>query len=373
MYTYRDTLEESELNGTRCSRSFLLLFAQLFATGCAGPTSPFGALHSLTLLSKTPTTNGKMTDQSSPIQIRFLPKRQILHSKSDLIVEISDAKNIPQLQNVKVFFNSVDVTSTFIENVEVKNRIKEKILEIEFKDLRLKLLDENNIKIGYTLGETTFLSQFQKPVCNFYDKKPINNIQGFRPPQEYIFWMNDIAKKQHLNPSLLTGIIAQESSFNPKAISWVKAIGLTQMTQLAEEQIRVHEKNWPQTRQISSLNYIQLKQKVSTGEINQDTEWRLDPQKSIVGGAEYVQYLHNYWQQTENQDLLSQIPGDRQIILSQAILASYNSGPARVKNAIREDAKNWLQLPDMKEAFKYVQKVFSYCYHFSERSVSDDG
>ncbi len=340
--------------------------------GCVGPVTPFGAFHTFGLLTKTSSTPITINTES-PIQIRFLPKRQILHDKSDLIVEIQDSEEIPSLSNVRVFFNSFDVTSTFLSNIEVKNRVKEKILEIEFKNIRLKLIDENNIRIGYTKNNSLYASQFQAPTCDFFEIKPINNIQGFRPPSEYILWLTEISKKQHFNPNLLTGIVAQESGFNPNAVSWAKAIGLTQLTHIASEQIGADSKSWPQSREISSLSYMDLKQKVSSGELNHQNEWRLDPKTSLQGGAEYIGYLQKYWNLEENQLWLKKLSGDPNIVLSQVILASYNSGPARVKNAIISANNEWLKRSELKEASKYIQKVFSYCYHFSERSVSDDG
>jgi hypothetical protein len=360
--------------GTRRSSliSFNLFVFALTQTGCVGPTTPFGAIHSLTTISNTENDGQAITSQNS-LQIRFLPKKQVLHGKSDLVVEIHDKETIPSLANIKVFFNSIDVTKTFLSHIEVKNRIKEQILEITFKDVRLKTLDENKIKVAYQKGNTLFASTFEAPSCDFFDIKPINNIQGFSPPNEYILWLSEIAKNYKFNPNLLSGIVAQESAFNPQAVSWAKALGLTQMTQLAEEQIRVEEKKWPQSREISSLNYVQLKQKISNGEINQNTEWRLNPRKSLQGGAEYIQYLQKYWNLEENKQWLSKLSGDPDVVLSQVILASYNSGPARVKSAIITDPKNWMKKPEMIEAHKYVKKVFSYCYHFSERSVSDDG
>ncbi|MBY0384193.1 transglycosylase SLT domain-containing protein, partial [bacterium] len=247
------------------------------------------------------------------------------------------------------------------------------ILEIEFKNVRFKLLDDNQIRIGYQKNQSLYVSQFQSPTCDFFENKPIHNIQGFRPPNEYIIWLSEIAKQQKLNPNLLTGIVAQESGFNPNAISWAKAIGLTQITQLAEEQLRIEEKKWPQSREISSLNFVELKQKISSGEINRDNEWRLNPQKSIQGGAEYIRYLYSYWNLEENKIWLAKISGEPSVVLSQVILASYNSGPSRVKNAIIENPNTWIKDPELKEAHKYIQRVFSYCYHFSQRSVSDDG
>lgn len=337
-----------------------------------GPVTPFGALNSLNFVSKTGSTAIDITSES-PIQIRFLPKRQILHNKSDLVVEIQDTQDIPSLSNVKVFYNSFDVTSTYLANVEVKNRVKEKVLEIEFKDIRLKLLDENNIRIGYTKNNSLYASQFQAPTCDFFESKAINNIQGFRPPSEYILWLSEIAKQNKFNPNLLTAIVAQESGFNPNAISWAKAIGLTQITNLAEEQLRVQEKAWPQSREISSLSYMDIKQKISSGELNHQNEWRLNPKTSLQGGADYIQYLHKYWSLEENQIWLKKLSGDPNIVLSQVILASYNSGPSRVKSAIISENNDWLKKSELKEASKYIRKVFSYCYHFSERSVSDDG
>ena len=54
------------------------------------------------------------------------------------------------------------------------------------------------------------------------------------------------------------------------------------------------------------------------------------------------------------------------------ILASYNSGSARVKNIIQEKGDEWLKDPALQEAFKYVNKVSSFCFHFSQGVNEDD-
>ncbi len=357
---------------TRRSLLPLLFPLAIVQSACVGPVTPFGAIHSFLPSEKTK-IEGEEASSQKVVQIRFLPRKQILHSKSDLIVEIHDKDTIPNLDHLKIFFNQIDVTDTFLTNVNVKNRIKEQILEVEFKDVRLKTLDENLIAVTYRKDDTYYYARFESPTCDIFETKSVQNIQGFNPPSEYIQWTTEIAKKYQINPNLLTGIVAQESGFNPNAVSWAKAIGLTQMTDIAQEQIHVSEKNWPQSREIASLSSLQLKQKISNGEINEKTEWRLQPKMSIQGGTEYLQYLHKYWSLDENQLWLKKLPGDPRIVLSQVIIASYNSGPSRVKNAIITDQENWIKKPEMKEAHKYLKKVFSYCFHFSERSVPDDG
>ena len=91
----------------------------------------------------------------------------------------------------------------------------------------------------------------------------------------------------------------------------------------------------------------------------------MNPRYSLQGGATYISYLKRYWSLPNNEKIVRSLPGDYRRNLSEVILASYNSGAARVKAAIVTKSKDWKKHRKLKEANKYVKKVSSYCYHFS--------
>jgi len=348
---------------------YYLLFP-LLTTACVGPTTPFGAVNDL-VPHETDVTDGQSAE-NSPVKIFFRPRRQVLHDKNDFVVEILDKNKTPDVADVRLYYNAIDVTAPFLSHSEVKKSVNDKILELSFSNLRLKTDRENNIRLVYGTKATRYASSFEAPTCDILETREVHEVKGFQPPNEYITWAREISHRTQINPSLLTAIMAQESGFNPKAVSWAKALGLTQITPLAEEQIASSTKNWPR-RDISSLSYVELKSQVATGKLNGETDWRLSPKYSIEGGAEYVQYLRGYWTTDENAKLLKSLKGDPELNLSRVVLASYNSGPSRVKTSLQNLGDRWLEDEGLKEARRYVRLVFSYCYHFSERSVSDDG
>lgn len=180
------------------------------------------------------------------------------------------------------------------------------------------------------------------------------------------------ASKSKYNPSLLAGIVAQESGFDPKAVSWAKALGLTQVTPLAEEEIIKGHTNWPRYPNLNDMSFLKIKTKILTGEITAQKEWRLNPEYSLRGGISYLTYLNEYWSMPDNMKVVKSLPGDEEINLSRVILASYNSGAARVKSIIKKKKVKWLEHESLKEAYKYIHKVSSYCYHFSQGASGDD-
>ena len=174
-----------------------------------------------------------------------------------------------------------------------------------------------------------------------------------------------ISSDEGVNPSLVAGLIAQESAFNPMAVSSAKAIGLTQVTELAGKHVLATYKDYPTYPNLNEYSVPMIKTLIVTGEVNSDNEWRLNPQTSIKGGIHYLKFVENYWLKKNNRLLMLEHYKNENEILDDLILASYNSGPFRVKTALSKKGTNWLQSDKLGEARKYVRKVKSYCYHFA--------
>lgn len=355
--------------GFSLSKWFMLICPWLVA--CVGPTTPFGAINPF----QSPTTeNSRALASSSEItQIYFHPSRQVLHGSSDLSIEIKDKHFIPYEYDIRIYHNSYDVTQEFLSQSHQFRSRDGKQLIFTLKNFRLKALDPNKIKVVFQKDQNSQIQAYYKPpLCSLFESRHLASVQPFKPPQKYLTMIESVAKTANYNPSLLAGIVAQESGFNPKAVSWAKAIGLTQMTPLAEQEVIENYKDWPRHPGINDLTYVTLKSKIYLGEIDNSSEWRLDPEKSLQGGVAYINYLTQYWGMENNLKIIDSLPGDPKINFSEVVLASYNSGAARVKSVLLEDGENWKKNSSLKEAIKYLKKVSSFCFHFAKKEIKDD-
>jgi hypothetical protein len=332
---------------------------------CAGPMTPFGAQ---TNIKKDPTTTPSFNRSlalRSPAQIDemgidFWPPRQNWHDAHSLEVIITDPNGIPNGRKISLFYNQMDVTKSFLKLAREEMSIDKTQLRLVFDDLRLLADRDNAIAAIYRRD------LFSEPVANIYQDPecPMGSIsmsvldpRDFAHRARVMRLVTKRAKKAGINPSFVAGVIAQESGFNYRAVSSAGAIGLTQITSLAEAQILDPEDKWPRFPGLSSMPSSLIKMAISTGQANSKNEWRLNEDLSIEGGIRYLNYLEDYW--SRSKDLMVYARQE------DIILASYNSGPARVKRAITRYGVEWKKSPELSEARKYVGKVKSYCYHFS--------
>ncbi len=344
----------------------------MVSCGCAGPTSPFGAI------SLFSSKLEKLEKPSAPsVQVRFLPERQVLHEARDFAVEIVDLQGISSDHNFQIFFNRVEITSSFLLQADrVWNEDRTRMM-MTFPNLRLLPRQRNSIHVLYRRSATDdqpVYAEYLAPNCRMYDSRRIASVRPFSPPQTLIETIEHHATSNSVNPSFLTALIAQESAFNPAAVSWAKAIGLTQVTPLAEEDIIKSHQGWPRHPGINDMSYLSLKGRILAGEITEHTEWRLNPEMSIVGGISYIKYLLKYWSLPDNAELLQTNYPDASTIPADVVLASYNSGPSRVKRALKAHGRDFLyESSDLTEARRYVNRIKSYCYHFADENFVDQG
>ncbi len=359
--------------------TFLGLF---FCVGCVGPTTPFGALNSVKSVeeSREPASIQESANAESiqsrkaSYKIQFHPEKQVLHDKFDFSIEVKSDRPFTDDVKLQISYNNLDVLEAFKRNTVLHRSSDNKTLIYVFKDLRLKILDMNAIRVQVIdkKGRGLATEFYKEPDCSIFKSNQLAHLGEFHAPEEFIGLIERVSKEHQTNPSFLAGVVAQESGFDPKAVSWAKAIGLTQITPLAEEQVIHSVQDWPRYPGINTLSYVSLKTKIFTGEIDEITEWRLDPEKSLEGGLTYFSYLKKYWELDTNQKLIDDIGGDKERLMSDLILASYNSGAARVKRALQDYRHKWKRHESLKEAVHYLKRVNSYCFHYTKKEVQDD-
>lgn len=331
-------------------------------TGCAGPTTPFGAVNGF----------GKFVDKitakifsglPSGTHIRFSPRRQILHGRADFDVIIEDSAGVPEDHHLVFIYNGQDMTSSFLKGAE-RTYLDHKHRQLRFttRDVRLLPSKDHSIRVLYLRDSKSepVVADYRPPSCQAFEaERSIASIPKFDAPAEFVQMINKHARRERLNPYYLAGLIAQESSFDPHAISSAKALGLTQITSLGEGEVVKSKNDWPRYPGIENMSVIELRLAVFNGTVHPGNEWRLNPDLSIHGGADYLTYLNKYWGKAEKRELLKSAD------LNEVLLASYNSGAARVGRAIERRGADWLQDDELEEARKYVRKVTSYCDHFA--------
>lgn len=340
-----------------------LFFLKLLLSGCAGPMSPFGAINKIYKNNKNYASQGRPAP--SQVNIKFHPKRIVFHKDSPIEIDILDKKSIPLDAKVRVYHNDLDVT----EHFEVKSH-RGAHLVLKSKNLRLLAKRDNKIRVEYQRENHSqkFVKSYKEPICPIDDQFNISPFGKLKKKRYLMSFIKKESQKHNFNPALITGLIAQESNFDPKAVSSMGAIGLTQVTSIAEKEISENFNNWPRYPELSELSPSWIKTLIFLGQINSKNEWRLNSKKSIEGGSFFLNKMKNYWtSKEENKTLKLQLKSQNPEALTDLILASYNSGPWRVKRSLKSRGDDWLNHPELSEAKNYIKKVKSYCYHNSNQ------
>src|SRR5687768_7511087 len=102
--------------------SFLLTSG--LTIGCAGPTTPFGALwsvtvpdaHSTAFLNSSPDPSNPSQAATGPApKIEISPKRQVLHSAREVSFSVEDSVIIPaETKPLSIYYNGFEVTDSFL-------------------------------------------------------------------------------------------------------------------------------------------------------------------------------------------------------------------------------------------------------------------
>jgi soluble lytic murein transglycosylase-like protein len=307
-----------------------------------------------------------VTTDHSDVKIKFFPRDQVLHGKSSFTVIVDDPAGLTYDYRVRLFYNSLDVTDKFLRQSQ-RTILDSHRIQFDVKNLRILPLRENKIYFGYmrTVQSRPVIARYEPPHCSAFRVQDLASTHEFEISGRIKSLIDRSARDGNINPNFLAGLIAQESGFDSKAVSWAKAIGLTQISPVGEKEVSKAFDQWPRYPDITRMPFPVLKYRVMGGKINGKNEWRLDPELSIKGGVAYIQFLSNYWNREENFEILRHTD-DAESVLSNVILASYNSGPARVKYAFQRFGSKWMEAPELYEARLYTTHVTSYCDYFSQ-------
>jgi hypothetical protein len=358
-------------------KPILFVFILFIVMGCAGPTNPLGHYGT-----QMPSTHSElpinlrsvaMGEEESRAQIEFYPQTQDFNRTRNLTIRITDPEGIPKGADYSLFYNETNVTDSWLSKSNISRSNNDKTITITFNGL--KLLAQRNHDIVFTYKRNPYTSgltqTYENPTCHMADLEPLGEDRLLnRIPKNVRNAVEEIATDEGVNPAMVAGLIAQESAFNPMAVSSAKAIGLTQVTALAGKHVLATYKDFPTYPNLNEYSVPMIKTLIITGEVNQENEWRLNPMTSIQGGIHYLKFVENYWLKKSHRKILLKHYKDEDEILDDLILASYNSGPYRVKKALTKQGTAWLESQNLGEARKYVRKVKSYCYHFAANKVS---
>jgi hypothetical protein len=348
------------------SKDFIIMTHLFFLFSCAGPTDPFGAINQLSRASYiediVTTTEKNVYEYETKSKINFEPQRQVLHREGPLQLVINDQIPIPETYELRFFYNGQEISEKFLKQSRKEKSQDLRTMTFSFKDLKLMPAKDHDIIVAYRSSAIYPYKYYQYalPSCPLRVEQKLKDLESFNPDEKILELIQKEATKQEINSALLTSLIAQESGFDANAISSSKALGLTQVTKLAGDHILKKYTSWPIYRELEDLSLLEIKTKISQGDLNAQRDWRLDPEKSIKGGAYYINYLDHYWSKNF-PDLDLELRND-------LVLASYNSGATRVRQSLNDNRTNWINNPALTQAKVYVNKIKSYCYHSNKQS-----
>ena len=235
-------------------------------------TSPDEAKKQLRLaLASAVTADNKMVQENDPLE-KILSK---IKKPEGTITQ--DVKNEPILSNV------------------IFDKTPNKAIVAAYVDTKVQ---DKDIKVEKSKIEGAKLYTLDIPL-------PSDTVQ--KKSQQYYDCVNMYAKKEQLSPALIFAVIQTESSFNPRATSYVPAFGLMQIV--------------PSSAGMDAYNYLHNERKLVSG------EYLYDSTNNIEMGSAYLHILYYNYLKTI-KDPLSRL---------YCSIAAYNTGVGNVAWAFNKN------------------------------------
>ncbi len=345
--------------------SLFMIPILLQVVSCAGPITPFGAVDFVHVEKETKELDihpGRFL-ASENTMIYIDSPYLLFHRPYEINIQMLKEKELTPTLNLNG--NTIDLLK--LSNVEKYEN--DKIVNYKIKNIKLnpELIYSLKINLKDKYQNIIYSTKLGYPECPIGLSFQVKNYADFDVNKKIKDIFTDHSDEFQVNPTLLASLVAQESSFNPNAVSSAKAIGLTQITPLAAHEISKMNPHWPINKKVNKLNYMQIRYQVESGILNETNDWRLNTKKSLIGGSRYMTKIDEYWNKEKNSELLNQY--NYKYPREAVILASYNSGPSRVKRQMKDYHEDWINSPKLNEARKYVQNILGYCHDFTNEDL----
>ncbi len=280
------------------------------ASGCAGPSTPLGAVwavHPSQVNAPRLALIASVVKESPSVQ--FFPSRQVLHSPTSLTLVIHDPAGfhgVKPLSHLTIRHNGLDISPSFLLQANV--RVARHRLYLRLPVLRLDPARGHVIEVLYGVSGHHAYARLRPPSCDAGVDHAVHSTGVFSPAPALLRQIHERAREKHFNPAFVAALIAQESGFDSRRMTSVQAV-------------------------VTALEALSTR-----------------------------------WATKENSELLMRVYGEEEHkeALTRVVLASYHSGYSRVWSALNRYEYSWATAPDLGEARKYVGRVISYCEHFAE-------
>lgn len=327
-------------------------------SGCAGPNTPFGSLHRP---HKGVAHRGPASAElPKALSIDFSPEAQIYHKNFDLTIHVQDQRGIESIKQIKLYYNGREVQRIGFQKIkwDLSKGPTKAVLRIP--SLKLPSHLKHNLSVRYKRGSKTYEKKLKKPQCQI-SKGAINLKRSAELIQNdhMIKMIELLAKKQNLSPRFIIALAAQQSGLDSHYVGAEQRLGLMQIKTSEALPLADHkdQKNWSSYPEIDQESRIGLYVKVMLGLINEKNEWRLDPEKSLLVGMQYLKNLQHFWRNSssyQRQDL---------------ILASYYLGPDKVSKIHKAMGANWKESDELSAVLPKIREVKAHCFELSVASL----
>lgn len=192
----------------------------------------------------------------------------------------------------------------------------------------------------------------------------------------------------NLNPNFVAALIAKESGFDPHATSGVPANGLTQITHIADADLRLITRdaadyhwmqaevaNWARHPVVHSANAREATtdSMLAAGTLSARNEYLFDPALSMRAGMFWLRILAQIWQSDQYPGMYGRLASEKlagnqslsDAQLLQLVTVSYNQGHPYVKDLVEKHGTKWTLYLNA-EALDYLERIEKYTVMFQQ-------
>ncbi len=334
------------------------------AVSCAGPFTPFGGINDLSPKAGAPELPPDGAGQAS---ISFFPPTQSWHAASELVVRAQG--QFPTAPELRVFYNGREITNS-LEDRWVQRPMSDGT-EFRLKDtFILPMETDHRLSFSFRPGPASpwTTAELPAPGCLVSQSVPLRSMEEFKDKWQLLNRLEKIAQERSINPSFYAGLLAALSGLDSRVVGSSKELGPAQLGPAAATLVEIGRPHWQRSKAVENVNPLTLKFLVSMGKVNGEQDWRLDEEKSLIGGADYLTKIRKFWEETDNMSIFTQAFGPLENAgqeYSDLVAASYVAGSSKVLDAVRTLGRNWGRASNLKTARRAVARARSYCKHFS--------